>query len=529
MALLLLAPASSGLAADCTGVSPVSGTSLTGVIVATNVDAGPLEVASPPGDLDRLFIMTQNGRIWIKRRGDPPTAISVFLDIVSKVQSSHNEMGLLGLAFDPGYATSGIFYVSYTEGPFEGPHFKVIARYSVAAGDPDSADPNSEQRLLRYSQPGPNHHGGQLFFGADGFLYVVTGDGGGEGDQHGNCGNGQNLSTLLGKFLRLDVRGVDPNSLPPDCGGITAGYRVPSSNPFADGAGGSCDEIWSYGLRNPWRSSLDAATGDAYVADVGQGCWEEINFSAGGGAGANYGWRQMEGSQCFDPVLGCVPDPVDCPASPPCNDPSLTLPVFEYPHSGGPVTGCAVAGGYVYRGCLMPDLVGRYFYGDFCTGFVRSFVVAGGVATDHQDHTAGVAPGGELLVSLAGFGVDDQGEMYIADRDGAVFRMLPAFTEMEVSGPGAALQFVLGAASWSWEDLEFSTMHPVTAYRVYRGTPGGSFQCVFSSPNPAWPGGDPLVPPVGGLFAYLVTSVNPSGQQTRSGSPASTLLPNPCP
>src|SRR5262245_41990073 len=526
MALALAAPFSSGFAADCVGVSPVSGTELTSIVVAANVDGGPLEVASPPGDLDRLFIMSQSGLLWIKHRGDPPASLAVFLDIRSKVQSMHNEMGLLGIAFDPGYAINGRFYISYTEGPFEGPIFRVVARYTVTPGNPDLADPNSEQRLLRLLQPEPNHVGGQILFGADGFLYVTTGDGGGGGDNHGICGNGQNLSVPYGKILRLDVRGVDPNSLAPDCGGITAAYRIPVTNPFADGPGGECDEIWSYGLRNPWRSSFDAATGDIYIGDVGQSCTEEIDFSAGGGTGLNYGWRQVAGSRCFETSFStCDPDPIDCPGVPPCFDPSLVLPVLDYLHTG---TECAVTGGYVYRGCLMPDLVGRYFYGDFCAGFVRSFVMSGGVATDHQDHTPSLAPAGELLFSLAGFGVDDQGEMYIADRDGTVFRILPAFTNMEVSGPGAASQFLTGA-TWTWEDLEFSTMHPVTSYRVYRGTPGGDFQCIFSSPASAWPGGDSLNPPVSGLFAYLVTAVNPSGQLARSGSPASTLLPSPCP
>ena len=523
---LLLSSAGSLPAADCAGVSPVSGTALTSVTVATGVTGRPLYVTSPPGDLDRLFIVEQDGRIRIKKRGDPPSTLTTFLDISSRVQASPslNEMGLLGLAFDPGYATNGFFYVNYTEGLLGGPWFTVVARYSVTPGDPDSADFDSEERLLRFSQPQANHNGGQVFFGADGFLYVASGDGGGGGDTHGTCGNGQNRATLLGKMLRLDVADVDPNSLAPDCGGASAAYRIPSTNPFANGLGGNCDEIWSYGLRNPWRSSFDALTGDLYIADVGQNCTEEVNFSAGGGAGANYGWRQMEGSHCFDRSnqSNCNPNPVACAGSPPCLDPSLTLPVKEFSHAEG----CSVTGGYVYRGCLMPDVAGRYFYGDFCAGFVRSFVISGGVATDPNDHTPQVAPGG---VDLTSFGVDEQGEIYIVNRLGSVTRIVPPFANMEVSGPGAALQFVLGAASWTWEDLEFSTMHPVTAYRVYRGTPGGSFQCVRSSPIPSWPAGDPAVPPLGGLFAYLVTAVNPSGQQTRSGSPASTLLPAACP
>ncbi|HYS77742.1 MAG TPA: PQQ-dependent sugar dehydrogenase, partial [Candidatus Dormibacteraeota bacterium] len=300
--LLPVAPRAAA-AANCAGVTPAANSSLGSVPVVTGLPGRPLFVASPPGDRDRLFVVEQNGFIRIKKRGDPPGTFSTFLDISARVQAAPtlDEMGLLGMAFDPDYAASGLFYVDYTEGPLNGPWFTVVARYAVSVSDPGVADPNSEERLLRFQQPQSNHNGGELQFGPDGYLYISTGDGGGAGDLHGTCGNGQSRGTLLGKLLRVDVRGVAPASLPPDCGGATAVYRVPADNPFAHGLGGDCDEIWAYGLRNPWRSSFDAANGDLYIADVGQNCWEEIDYVPGGDRGGeNYGWRMMEGNHCYN-------------------------------------------------------------------------------------------------------------------------------------------------------------------------------------------------------------------------------------
>ncbi|HKY31209.1 MAG TPA: PQQ-dependent sugar dehydrogenase [Candidatus Polarisedimenticolia bacterium] len=514
---------------DCAGIAPVGSTQLRAVPVATGLAGRPLFVASPPGDRDRLFIVMQSGTIRIKHRGDPASATTLFLDITSKVQASTtlNEMGLLGLAFDPQFAANGRFYVNYTEGLLGGPWFTVVARYTVSAGDPDVADPGSEVRLLRFSQPQSNHNGGQLQFGLDGYLYISTGDGGGSGDQHGTCGNGQSLSTLHGKLLRVDVRDASPGGLP-DCGGASAIYRVPSDNPFGDGVGGSaCDEIWDYGLRNPWRSSFDPLTGDLYLGDVGQNCWEEVNHVPGPGGGRNYGWRQMEGRHCFNPAAqsNCDPAAVACGSSPPCGDPSLTLPIVEYSSVGA----CSVTGGYVYRGCQMPLLDGRYLYGDFCGGWVKSFVESGGLETDPVDHTPQLGIGSALAFGLTSFGVDDDGEIYVVDRDGVVYRLTPPFTDLEVSAAEAATPFAMGPPGWSWEDLHHSMMQPVSSYRVHRGQPGGSFQCVFSSASPSWPGGDPAVPAAGAMHAYVVTAVNAAGQSTVSGAPPHTILPDPCP
>ncbi len=527
-ALLAVVPRA-GLAADCSGVTPAANTALKTVPVVTGLTGRPLLIASPPGDRDRLFIVEQDGFVRLKKRGDAPGTVSTFLDISAKVQAtpSLDEMGLLGLAFDPDYAASGIFYVDYTEGPLNGPWFTVVARYVVSVSDPDVADPNSEQRLLRFQQPQSNHKGGELQFGPDGYLYISTGDGGGGGDQHGTCGNGQSTATLLGKLLRVDVRGVAPASLPPDCGGAAA-YRVPADNPLASGIGGDCDEIWAFGLRNPWRSSFDAANGDLYIADVGQNCWEELDYAPGGDRGGeNYGWRMMEGNHCYNNATpgNCNPNPATCSGVPPCNDPRFTDPVAEYDHSAG----CAVTGGYVYRGCLMPGFAGVYFYGDYCSGFIRSLRMSGGVAIDPRDWTTQLDPGNTLLNSLTSFGVDAQGEIYIANRQGSVLRILPPFPDLEVSGRGTASPLLLSQGDWSWEDLSFVTMHPVASYRVYRGVPGGTFQCIFTTPVPRWTGGDPATPATGSLYAYVVTAVSPDGQETLDGVPPVALATGSCP
>lgn len=521
--------ATAGLSlADCTGVAPVGFTGLTAVTVATGIPGRILGAASPPGDRDRIFILSQDGYIHIKKRGEPVSTKYLFLDLSGIVQSAAGgEMGLLGLAFDPDYASNGRFYVDYTEGPAGGPWFTVVARYTVSAGNPDLANPASEVRILRFSQPETNHNGGQLLFGPDGYLYVATGDGGGGGDFHGTCGNGQALETLLGKLLRIDVRGIDPMGTAPDCGGVAGMYTVPSGNPFSDGPAGSCDEVWDYGLRNPWRNSIDPATGDFYIGDVGQNCWEEIDWVPGPGGAHNYGWRVMEGNHCFDPAnqTNCFTAGATCGSSPPCNDPSLTDPIVEIDRSNA----CAVTGGYVYRGCQLPWLSGTYFYGDFCGGWVRSLRMVGGSVTEATDRTIELGVGTTLRFQLTSFGLDDDGEIYVVNQSGSLLRIAPRFINLEVSGEGAADLFTLGPGAWTWENLFRTTMHPVSSYRVYRGLPGGTFTCVFTGSLPQWSTGDPAVPPAGQMNAYIVTAVNASGQMTRSGNPPHTLSAAPCP
>ena len=510
----------------CAGVAPVETTGLTSFPVVTGLTNQPLLVTAPPGDTLRIFVVGQTGTILIHRRGDPPGTTSLFLDLTDRVLSDEGERGLLGMAFDPDYATNGLFYLGYNSGePGVHPHFTNVSRFTRDPLDPDRGDPDSEEIVLRLTVQGTAHQGGQVFFGLDGFLYVGIGDNGNLGAVPGTCGPAQDRATLLGKMLRLDVRGVDPQSLPPDCGGVASLYRIPSSNPFAQTGTADCGEILASGARNPWRSAIDAATGDLYVADVGEFCWEEVNvLPFGSPPGWNLGWRSMEATHCFDPAVprNCAAAAVPCGGAPACGDPSLTLPVLEYSHD----IGCAITGGFVYRGCQMPALRGTYFYGDYCT-FIRSFRYAGGAATDQRDWTSAIDPTASLFVSLTSFGSDAQGEIYVTDRDGAVLRVAPPFADLEVSAPGAGAPFLLAPGDWSWEDLAFTTMHPVARHRVYRGTPGGAFHCIANSPVPSWTG-DPLDPAPGQAFAYVVTAVSPAGQETRRGIAGSAFLLDAC-
>ncbi len=525
-------------AQDCTGIAPVNNTDLKSVVVASGLNV-PVLVTSPPGDPDRIFIVQQDGVIRLKRRGDPPAATSVFIDLTDRVyfDFTANEAGLLGLAFDPGFATNGFFYVNYNEGTgfFCGSCQTVVSRFSLLS--PDQGDPASEVQLMRFPQPQSNHNGGLLEFGPDGMLYVYQGDGGGANDTgtgHAACGNAQSLTTLLGKILRIDVSGGASGN-DPDSGCMTgfagAGYKVPTDNPFANGPGGTCDEIWAYGLRNPWRNSFDPATGDHYVADVGQNCFEEVNFvTAGSGGGLNFGWNYKEADACFNPA-----SPTDCSVPPPgpgcggedCTSQSYVDPVKVY---GNPAEGDSVIGGHVYRGCRMPGFDGTYFYGDNGSGFIRSFEVVAGVVTNELPWTTNL--GGPFANGLTSFGVDGLGELYFADAAaGVVRKILPPFTDLEVSGTGAADRFrVNRSGNWTWEDVERTTMHPVDYYQVYRGVPDGTFTCIHATRSAGWPAGDATDPSAGQLLAYLVTAVSPvseGAEESSSGDPPRTLT-SPC-
>lgn len=512
----------------CAGISPVDTASLRSVAVATGFVNRPLLLITPPADNTRQFIVEQDGYIRLHKRGTATGTWSTFLDLRSKVSTRGNEMGLLGLAFAPDYATSGHFYVNYTEVDTSSNAWTVVARYSVSA-NPDLANAASEQRVLRFSQPADNHNGGYLTFGNDGFLYVFTGDGGGGGDSTGGtCGNGQNRNVLLGKVLRLDVRSVDPASRAPDCGATGANYRIPSTNPLV-GQSSVCEEIWAWGLRNPWRGSIDPANGDWYIADVGQNCWEEVNWvPAASAGGRNYGWRQMEATKCYNPSNPSCTPPVDNTAcSPKCNDASLTRPVVEYGHGGG---ACSVTGGFVYRGCRMPGLRGTYFYGDYCAGFIRSFRISGGLVTDQQDRTTQLDPQGLLAGSLSSFGRDAQGELYLVDQGGSVRVIVPPFTAMEISGPGAAEAFLLKPTEWTWENLFTGAQVPVAEYRVYRnGQATGQYTCIFKGTTPRWTGGDPTRPAAGAALFYLVIGRNAAGELTSTGGAQRQLSPATCP
>jgi hypothetical protein len=361
-----------------------------GTIKAELVVSGlssPVFVASPPGDLERLFIVEQGGTIRLLLNG---TLLGTpFLNITSKVRFS-GEQGLLSIAFDPDYATNGRFYVNYTNLGGD----TVVARYERSGSNENVANATSETILKQIDQDFANHNGGQLQFGPDGRLYVGMGDGGSGNDP---LNRAQDTSTLLGKMLRLDTNN------PPT--------YVPADNPFV-GGGLPLDEIWAMGLRNPWRFSFDRLTGDLYIGDVGQNAREEIDFNAAGtGAGGNYGWRCMEGTACTG-LSGCT-----------CDSPTLTPPILEYSHADG---ACSVTGGYVYRGCAMPFLSGTYFYADFCAGFIRSFRMEDGSATDLRDRTAELSAEVGTISSVSSFGEDAAGEMYIVSLGGSIYRIVPA-------------------------------------------------------------------------------------------------------
>jgi glucose/arabinose dehydrogenase len=340
----------------------------------------PLYLTAPPGDLSRLFIVEKTGGIRIVKDGtllpDP------FVDISAEV-STGDEQGLLGLAFPPDYASTGRFLVHYTDTAGN-------TRLSVfhVSSNPDIADAASEQVILSADQPFANHNGGQIVFGPDGFLYMGLGDGGGANDPNGR---GQDLSDLLGSILRIDVQSG-------------TAYTVPPDNPFVGQQPAVRPEVWSYGLRNPWRFSFDRANGDLYIGDVGQEHEEEIDVATavnGAGKGLNFGWSIMEGDQCLGGGQ--------------CDQTGLTLPTLQYPHPEG----CSVAGGYVYRGSAIPALQGLYFYGDFCQRWVHSFRYANGQATEVTDW-----PTLRPASSLTSFGEDAAGELYLLESSGRVSRIV---------------------------------------------------------------------------------------------------------
>ena len=343
-------------------------------LVRIGTFSSPLYVTSPPGDSHRLFVVEQTGKIRVivngKRRSKP------FLDLTSDVVSG-GEQGLLSMAFAPDYARSGRFYVDFTDRNGD----SRVQQFQRSKGSPDRADPSSRKQVLFVKQPYPNHNGGLLLFGPDKLLYVGFGDGGSAGDPQNRA---QNLDVLLGKILRIDPRP----------GG---GYDSPPSNPFVGRAGR--DEIYTYGMRNPWRFSFDRKTGDLYIGDVGQNAYEEIDYAPRGGArGRDYGWSCFEGRHRYNASRSC-PEP--------------TPPVLEYSHAGG---GCSVTGGVVVRDPGLPSLAGSYLYGDFCKGQIRSFRIAGGKASG--DRSLGLD-----VPSLSSFGEDARGRVYATSLNGPVYRL----------------------------------------------------------------------------------------------------------
>jgi glucose/arabinose dehydrogenase len=342
--------------------------------------SAPVFLTAPSGD-PRLFIVDRPGSIRIVQNGT--LLATPFLDITSRV-SIVGEGGLLSMAFDPQYASNGFFFIYFTELSGD----IAIERFQVSSGDPNLADPAPLRILAIAHRNFSNHNGGLVAFGPDGFLYIGTGDGGGGGD---TLGNGQNLNALLGKLLRIDVRNA----------GASQPYAIPSLNPFV-GQANRLGEIWAYGLRNPWRYAFDAATGFLYIADVGQNRIEEVNVAAAATAGVNYGWNITEGSLCY---------PGD-----PCNKQGLMLPVLEYAHDAS--GGCSITGGRVYRGSAIPELRGRYFYSDYCNGWLRSFVYSNGAAAEQIDWNI-------INVGLIySFGEDAQKELYMLTSTGRAYKIV---------------------------------------------------------------------------------------------------------
>ncbi len=323
---------------------------------------------------DVLWVGTKDGRIWQVGEG----GLALLVDMSDRVRNE-GEQGLLGMAVHPDDPHRFFVHYSATDGD------TVLAEY--VAGD-SGPDPASERVLLRLDQPAANHNGGPVVFGPDGMLYLALGDGGGAGDRYGN---GQNIGTLLGGILRIDVDSPDDGDP----------YGVPPDNPFVgrDGA----DELWAYGLRNPWRIAFD--DGWLYIADVGQDAFEEVSVVGADAAGTNFGWPVTEGLHCYSPRTGCETS-------------GITLPVLEVAHGDGGA--CSITGGVVYRGEAIPELVGHYLYSDYCGGWLRSFRWDGSEAVDVMDWTAGAGVPGPVV----SFGTDDVGEAYVLTPD-AVFRIVP--------------------------------------------------------------------------------------------------------
>ncbi len=344
----------------------------------------PIFLTHAADSTDRIFVVEQAGRIKVFPNSSNALLAKEYLNITDRVASG-GEMGLLGLAFHPDYENNGYIYVNYTA---DNPLRTIISRFQVTS-NPDSADKNSEFQILTFSQPYSNHNGGWIGFGPnDGYLYIATGDGGSGGDPQNN---GQRINTLLGKILRIDVDGGTP-------------YAIPSTNPFVDSTNTQVKkEIYAWGLRNPWRCSFDPVTGWLWAGDVGQGSWEEIDLIENG---KNYGWRCYEGNHPYN-TSGC-------------NYPEYIYPIWEYPHSPE----CSITGGYVYRGPGVPELQGKYIYGDYCSNKIWSL-----------EYDGINPPTNQFLLnasgSLTSFGVDQENELYLTSFNGKVYRFTATVTSSE--------------------------------------------------------------------------------------------------
>jgi len=371
----------------CTGIQPATGTAIDAILVSNDF-VTPIFLTAPRLDATRLFVVEREGYIRILNLVDNSVNPTRFLDI-DDLTTTGGERGLFSMAFDPDYESNGRFFVSYTNTSGD----LVLARYEVDSIDPEVADESTRQELLVVPHPGSaNHNGGQIQFGGDGHLYWSIGDGG-DGD------GAMDDATMLGKIHRLDV---SHDAAP--------FVSVPPTNPNYDDGMDDIEYVWAKGLRNPWRFSFDRLTGDLYIGDVGADSREEVSFApATSPGGENYGWNTFEGFRC---------NKSPCP-NPPTG---FTMPVHDYPHVGG---GCAVMGGYVYRGCAMPDLAGTYFFSDLCSAFVRTIEVIGGAAVNLTDRTNDAKSAGANFVGVNSWGEDARGEIYIINGNNSIYRMEP--------------------------------------------------------------------------------------------------------
>ena len=341
-----------------------------------------VHLAYPNDNTNHLFLVLQPGQVVSFSNEQETASATTFLDISTRVSTGGKEEGLLGFAFDPDYRTNGFFYVYYSAAS---PRRSVISRFSVSDDDSYQAKPDSELIILEIPQPFKNHNGGHLLFGPDGYLYIGLGDGGSRGDPHGN---GQNRKTLLGSILRIDVSATDSEHP----------YGIPVDNPFVGLVDGTREEIWAYGLRNPWRFTFDKANGQLWAGDVGQKGYEEVNIIR---PGINYGWNIREGLHCYQPI------------EPSCNQKDLEPPIQEYSHKSGD---CSITGGYVYRGERLPSLSGAYIYGDFCSGKVWALRYNGTEVTEHL----------ELVnsgIQISAFAEDQNGEIYILSYGKQIYQL----------------------------------------------------------------------------------------------------------
>ncbi|MSR28607.1 MAG: hypothetical protein EXS03_03405 [Phycisphaerales bacterium] len=374
----------------------------------------PTFLTHAPGDTDRLFVIEKRGLIRIIdiSTATPTLLTTAFLNIdaiVTGGASISDEQGLLGLAFDPDYTNNGQFFVYYT-----GSGTNVVARYTRSAANPNVANATGVI-MLSWSDPYTNHNGGWMDFKpGTRDLYIGTGDGGSADDPSGNA---QNLTSKLGKMHRIA----------PTVGGASPYYTIPATNPYAGGATTMDDAVWAYGLRNPWRCSFDRENGDLYIGDVGQNAVEEIDYQPSGAAGGrNYGWRCTEGNSCTG-LTGCT-----------CNGATLTAPVRTHTHSA--TGGYCITGGYVYRGCAMPDMQGVYFYADYSANNSWSFRMVNNVVTEFVTRNSELqtALGGQAVNQIASFGEDGNGELYIIDHGGGIYKVVPASGEIACPEPNPA-------------------------------------------------------------------------------------------